>query len=96
MSAEPKKCGHPPIMGYGFFPGGDPRRFSPDSENRPEELAAHAAACALWDRGMPSDEWHSGRIVDFPGGAAIVCGHRFGVGGYEIDCDCKGEEGTDV
>lgn len=90
------KCNHPPIGGYGFFPGGDPRRFSPDSENRPEEIAAHAAARALWDRGMPQDEGHSGLFVydAETGVSAIVCGHRFGIGGYEMDCDCEGDEAS--
>lgn len=38
--------------GYGFFPGGDPRRFTPDPECSTEaERAAHKAACAAWDRG---------------------------------------------
>lgn len=35
---------------YGFFTGGDPRKFHPDHEScRPEELANHKRACELWD-----------------------------------------------
>lgn len=47
---------------YGFFLGGDPRRFKPDDEmNSPEELARWRAACAAWDRGdhaPPTPEEH--------------------------------------
>lgn len=35
-------------VGYGFFTGGDPRKFSPDGENEPSEIAAHKEACRLW------------------------------------------------
>ena len=36
--------------GYGFFCGGDPRKFHPDGEGCTEkEMANHAAACKLWD-----------------------------------------------
>lgn len=66
--------------GYGFFPGGDPRSFSPDEEScTPEEIAAHKAACEAWDAGttLPA---HAGCRV---GGGIIVCGSAFGVGSYE-------------
>jgi hypothetical protein len=37
-------------MVYGFFHGGDPRKFYPDEECCTErELADHKAACALWN-----------------------------------------------
>jgi len=37
-------------MQYGFFCGGDPRKFFPDGESCSEtELANHTAACKLWD-----------------------------------------------
>lgn len=81
---------------YGFFTGGDPRLFTPDSENAPEEIAAHKAACAAWDRGEQVPEPKpSGRIeeVDFPempdgkGGTipggkrmAMCCGGSYGPG----------------
>lgn len=36
--------------GYGFFCGGDPRKFHPDGDCCTEkEMANHAAACKLWD-----------------------------------------------
>lgn len=41
-----------PDTSYGGFYGGDPRNFSPDPECSTEtERAAHAAACAEWDKG---------------------------------------------
>lgn len=37
-------------IGYGFYIGGDPRKFHPDSEDcSAEEMANHAAACLLWN-----------------------------------------------
>jgi len=43
-------------MTYGPFPGGDPRKFSPDEEiNTPEEMANWEAACAEWDAGEGVD-----------------------------------------
>lgn len=37
-------------MQYGFFCGGDPRKFWPDSEGCSEsEFANHKAACSLWN-----------------------------------------------
>lgn len=39
-------------VGYGNFPGGDPRDFSPDPEcSTAEEQENHRAACEAWDRG---------------------------------------------
>lgn len=38
--------------GYGYFPGGDPRLFSPDAESCTDaEIEAHRLACDAWDRG---------------------------------------------
>lgn len=53
--------------GYGCFPGGDPRSFSPDEECcTPEELAKHKADCEAWDRGenpaVPISGWISPNI----------------------------------
>ncbi len=89
-----------PEPAYGFFPGGDydPRRFQPDQENSPEELAAHKAACQAWERGDRPMVARSGRVEEasvpaVPDGAggmtepiaglAIVCGSAFGMGTYE-------------
>lgn len=38
--------------GYGFFPGGDPRKFTPDEEmNTAEEIKAWELACDAWNNG---------------------------------------------
>lgn len=40
---------------YGFFPGGDPRAFTPDAESSTDaELARWKIDCALWDAGDQS------------------------------------------
>lgn len=45
-----------PSISYGGYYGGDPRRFFPDHEAcSAEEIAAHRAACAAWDRGERPD-----------------------------------------
>jgi hypothetical protein len=41
---------------YGYFPGGDPRDFSPDPEcSTDEEQAAWRAACEAWESGVKHD-----------------------------------------
>ncbi len=41
---------------YGFFCGGDPRKFEPDREYcLPHEIAAHKEACARWNAGHYDD-----------------------------------------
>lgn len=41
--------------GYGVFPGGDPRTFTPDPEaSTEEERAAHKADCERAERGEPA------------------------------------------
>lgn len=43
--------------GYGFYHGGDPRKFFPDAEAcTPEELAAHKAACDRWNEAEAKGE----------------------------------------
>lgn len=69
---------------YGFFPGGDPRDFTPDMEcSTPQEIALHKEDCAAWDLGdrprRPGCEWADGKhIVRAP----------YGIGSYEFDEDC--------
>lgn len=63
--------------GYGFFPGGDPRDFSPDDENPEEEKEAHRLACEAAATGA----------VDLPGSCrvyenAIITRSGFGTGIY--------------
>lgn len=80
--------------GYGFFIGGDPRRFSPDEESSTsEEIAAWKAACAeaeadekardLASPCGPEIVEHEGRNVP-----AFVDRAPFGLGTYE----CGDEE----
>jgi hypothetical protein len=87
--------------GYGNFIGGDPRRFTPDSLDSgttPAEMKAWETACAAWNeaeaRGavLQAEPGSCERLVlrDADGkvtGAAIVTLTRFGLGGYEYDCD---------
>jgi hypothetical protein len=64
--------------GYGFFPGGDPRRVNPDSEGTtPEEVENHRLACDAWGRG----EQHS--RPDWEGYILTTC--QFGLGSYSWD-----------
>lgn len=46
------------MSGYGHFPGGDPRDFTPDAEVcTPMEIAAHAEAVASGERHMLHGQW---------------------------------------
>lgn len=81
-----------PFEGYGAFPGGDPRTFTPDAEVcTPDELAAHAAACKAADEAEAR-----GEVVNLPaahlygffeGGAWHTPHSPFGVGTYSIAPD---------
>jgi hypothetical protein len=72
---------------YGFFHGGDPRRFTPDREDNEDGIAAHAEACrradeaekAAQDPALPSPH------INLPGLHVTVA--PFGPGAYEYDCD---------
>jgi len=69
---------------YGHFPGGDPRAFSPDPECSTEaERAAHAAACAAWERGeRPTIDGPHRPLPDGEEGHMTVSG--FGLGVYQV------------
>lgn len=75
---------------YGFYHGGDPRKFFPDHECCSEkEIADHKAACKLWDemeaRGeTPTPEkCESGWRTDPETGAHYhVLKSRYGIGTY--------------
>ena len=68
-------------QGYGSFPGGDPRNFTPDEEeNTPEELAAWKAACEAWDRGEGKD---TGPQCQTMGDGSVVTGTGYGMGTYQ-------------
>lgn len=63
--------------GYGFFPGGDPRDFTPDGDATEEELANHKAACTAWDGGE-----HLSRPDCAHGEGFVITTCQFGLGTY--------------
>ncbi len=83
--------------GYGFFCGGDPRKFHPDSEGcSEEEIAHHKAACALWDEAEARGETPepeacpSGFLYDEDGkcvGHVLRAPYGIGIYTYEVDDD---------
>lgn len=71
-------------QGYGFFPGGDPRNFSPDPEcSTPEERENHRLAC---------DEWEKNGTPTAPDACSLLTGGEprvaFGLGVYTYPCEC--------
>jgi hypothetical protein len=90
-------------VGYGYYPGGDPRNFSPDPEcSTDEERAKHKAACEAWDRGETPDPGgpHIPIGKPLPEGANVdavntYCGHvtvaHYGLGEYTMEWDCEGD-----
>lgn len=49
-------------IGYGFFPGGDPREFTPDEEcSTPEEQAKWKADCEAYGKGEIGKQPSTGR-----------------------------------
>jgi len=66
--------------GYGHFPGGDPRKFTPDEDGTlPEERKAWEEACAKAENVAPAGEW----IPAGEGHGGIhVTWQRFGLGVY--------------
>jgi hypothetical protein len=88
------KCRWPHVEhGYGFFCGGDPRKFYPDGEDcTAEELSNHRKARLLWDeaeaRGeIPTPEaCPSGWVYDESGKPiAHVLRTPYGIGGYSFE-----------
>ena len=80
---------------YGYFHGGDPRKFHPDHEDCSEqEIASHKAACALWDEAEARGETPtpekcpSGWIRNDKGEAiAHVLRSPYGIGCYTFEFD---------
>jgi hypothetical protein len=71
------------VIGYGSFPGGDPRRFSPDPECSTEaERDAHRVACARWDAGY-RDEYPTHALYAEGGAVVHVNRSAFGLGVYD-------------
>ena len=76
------------MMGYGFFCGGDPRKFHPDPECSTEaERAKHKADCEAWDRGeMPNVNDKAPHFrTDANGGVMHVVPSGYGLGSYDDD-----------
>lgn len=72
-------------LGYGFFPGGDPRSFTPDKErNSPRELENWCAACEAWNRG--DQQSIAAGCVVMPDGR-IQNISQLGMGTYMFDDD---------
>ena len=81
--------------GYGFFCGGDPRRFWPDGEScSAKEMENHAAACKLWNEAEARGETPtpeacpSGWVYDADGKPLFhVLRAPYGIGTYEYDVE---------
>jgi len=87
-SIDQYKCPHPYVgMGYGFFNGGDPRKFHPDVECCfPEQLEQHRLACdeaekLAHHRNLPCPSGFERR----EDGEVHVLRSAFGLGVYEIE-----------
>lgn len=71
--------------GYGFFPGGDPRSFTPDEEGTTdEEFARWKADCEAAERGENADQSPAGETLRDKDGKWL--GHiihgKYGLGVY--------------
>jgi len=76
--------------GYGYYLGGDPRKFCPDEEScTPQELAAHKEACEKWNEAeakgekMEPDPCGSGWISP----SVHVTRSAYGLGSYTLPTD---------
>ena len=68
------------ILGYGGFPGGDPKRFFPDEESCfPEEIERWQKACEERNA-APADYCGTLQRLGAPKGPG------FGIGAYTIPC----------
>lgn len=81
--------------GYGFFCGGDPRKFWPDGEScSAKELENHAAACKLWNEAEARGETPtpeacpSGWVYDGAGKPLFhILRAPYGIGTYEFEVE---------
>jgi hypothetical protein len=83
-----RRCANPEVT-YGYFPGGDPRDFTPDEEScRPDEIARWKEACAAWERGEKPDP--GGPHIPLEGGCGHITMAYYGIGTYSIrDADAE-------
>jgi len=80
-------------MAYGYFHGGDPRKFYPDYESCSlEELENHKRACDLWNaaekagNALPPEPNPSMSVHNQVGQCVLhITKAPFGVGMYEFD-----------
>lgn len=81
--------------GYGFFCGGDPRKFFPDGEScTKKEMENHTAACKLWDEAEARGETPtpeacpSGWVYDDAGKPVMhILRTPYGIGTYEYEVE---------
>ena len=72
-------------QGYGPFPGGDPRRFTPDEEcSTPGERERWKLACQEAERGEGLDRAPHCQLM---GDASNLLGHGFGLGVYTVEIE---------
>lgn len=77
-------------FGYGFFPGGDPRDFTPDYEMcSPEEIERWKADCALAESGNTVNVPPSGQWIFNDAGEPVmhILAPRYGMGTYRVKYD---------
>ena len=74
------------MIGYGFFPGGDPRDFHPDPESSTDaERAQHKADCEAWARGERPNV--NDNAPHWVGDDVHVVPAGYGLGSYSFDDD---------
>lgn len=72
--------------GYGFFPGGDPTKFHPDTENSLQEIENWQEACKRWKVTKEVEEGSHRWLTDGAGnviGTATVANLGMGIYTYE-------------
>jgi hypothetical protein len=81
-------------LGYGFFCGGDPRKFWPDESSTEKEIENHKAACKLWNEAEARGETPtpeacpSGWVYDNEGKPVMhVLRAPYGIGTYEYEVE---------
>jgi hypothetical protein len=78
---------------YGFFPGGDPRKFTPDEGCcTAEEIARWKEDCARWERGeLPLTQTRCFIREDREGiesdTVTLVTPSGYGLGSYEMEVE---------
>lgn len=72
-------------FGYGYFPGGDPRNFTPDRECcSPGEIEAWERDCAAWEKGEQIHSVKFGREYSRDGKSSIHFS-GYGIGTYTLE-----------